>query len=160
LDEADHVHVLDDVIAAALVAVIVELHGLAAHVADEAGFRAPLSLMQLHQPRAEIRFEYVGQDEDGRLHFEAPEARGRRPRPDEAYALGGIASVLDERDDPQDAQGRVEDDPDPAQGDRPGGDVRIVRNGAVEPADMSIEIPEEAEAWHASGHALPRLVSR
>ena len=154
----DEVRVVDDIVPAPLVGVVLHRDGLAVDFAHEARLGAPVGFIEADELRAELRLEYVGQDEDRRLHLEAGEAGGWRQGVEICKQRGDVAAVGGERDHPHDAQGGVDNVPEPVERQLALALGHVGGKRAEEPRDAAVEVPEEAVSRIAVGDALLTLV--
>ena len=151
--------VFDDIVLAALVAVVGEQHGFAIDFAHEAKLGAAVLFVEPDQMLAEFGLEDVGEQEYRRLEFDPGVFRRRR----QGFEIGekriGIRRVLAEFDELQHAQCRVEDDPETAGGHVLLAGLRIARIGAIKPAKVAGLVEEEADARKLVGDALVGFVA-
>src|SRR5262245_14665050 len=156
----DDVGVLDDVVSSPLMPIVVQLHGFAADIAHKPSLLPAARRIEADQFCAELGFEHVGKHENWRLHFKARKTLRRRQGSQVLHELLRIAAIRPEWQQFQDAQGRIEHYPDAPQGDIALGGFGIVWNGAVAPADRTVEVPKKAIAWGPPNDASSGLVRR
>ena len=109
-------------------------------------FRAALPGVKLEKMSAQLRFEDVGEGQNGGVGGDARRRPWRRQRLEECQKLVRVGAVWLERKICQDAEHRVQNQPE-APDRHPGrGRLSVLWEGPVHPAHDAIEIPEEPDA--------------